>query len=136
MAPPAKSAIPLDHVPGQRAHVDYADGVTIIDPKTGAATKSQLFFGGGLPLSSLSFAEFPPSQKLESFFRSHERMWASFGGATPYLVVDNLKSGVKQARLYDPEVNPPNCEYANKMDRIANGHFCPAEVHNEELVLN
>lgn len=67
-----------------------------------------------LPFSSLTFAGFAPSQKLESFIRSHEKMWAYFGGVTPYLVVDNLKSGVKQAHIYDPEVNPTYCDYANQ----------------------
>jgi hypothetical protein len=42
-------------------------------------------------------------------------MFAFFGGVTPYLVVDNLKSGVHRADLYDPDVNPTYCDFANHM---------------------
>jgi hypothetical protein len=42
-------------------------------------------------------------------------MFAFFGGVTPYLVVDNLKSGVHRADLYDPDINPTYCDFANHM---------------------
>jgi transposase len=42
-------------------------------------------------------------------------MFAYFGGITPYVVVDNLKSGVYRADLYDPDVNPTYCDFANHM---------------------
>src|SRR5947207_13857118 len=42
-------------------------------------------------------------------------MFAYFGGVTPYVVVDNLKSGVHKADLYDPDVNPTYCDFANHM---------------------
>jgi len=42
-------------------------------------------------------------------------MFAYFGGVTPYVVVDNLKSGVLRAHLYDPDVNPTYCDFANHM---------------------
>jgi hypothetical protein len=42
-------------------------------------------------------------------------MFAFFGGVTPYMVVDNLKSGVHRADLYDPDVNPTYCDFANHM---------------------
>lgn len=109
---PVKPAIKLDHIPGERTQIDYTDGVWIIDPKTGSKKKSQLFCGV-LPFSSLTFAEFTTDQKLSSFIRSQETMWAYFGGVTPYVVIDNLKSGVSRAHRYDPELNPTYCDYAN-----------------------
>jgi hypothetical protein len=42
-------------------------------------------------------------------------MFAYFGGVTPYVVVDNLKSGVNRADLYDPDVNATYCDFANHM---------------------
>ena len=42
-------------------------------------------------------------------------MFGFFGGVTPYVVVDNLKSGVNRAHLYDPDVNPVYCDFANHM---------------------
>ena len=47
-----------------------------------------------LPFSSYTFGEFVLNQTLPSFIGSHERMWAFFGGVTPYVVIDNLKAGV------------------------------------------
>ena len=41
-------------------------------------------------------------------------MWAYFGGITPYVIIDNLKSGVQNAHRYDPDRNPTYCDYGNK----------------------
>lgn len=112
---PAKApdaAPSLRHEPGERTQVDYADGISIIDRRTGMARKTQLFCGV-LPFSSKTFAEFSWDQKLASFIRSHENMWHYFGGITPYVVLDNLKAGVSKAHRYDPEINPTYCDYAN-----------------------
>jgi hypothetical protein len=38
-----------------------------------------------------------------------------FRPLSPYLVVDNLKSGVHKADLYDPDINPSYCDFANHM---------------------
>jgi transposase len=53
--------------------------------------------------------------KLATSIGVQQRMFAYFGGVTPYLVVDNLKSGVHKADLYDPDVNPTYCDFANHM---------------------
>lgn len=52
-------------------------------------------------------------QSLPSFLRAQEAMWNYFGGVAPYVVVDNLKAGVKTAHRYDPDVNPTCCDFAN-----------------------
>ena len=71
---------------------------------------------GVLPFSSYTFGEFVSDQKLPTFIGVQERMFAYFGGVTPYLVVDNLKSGVHSAPIcYDPDVNPTYCDFANHM---------------------
>lgn len=109
--PPA-IALRLTHQPGETVQVDYCDGIAIVDPKTGEARKTQ-FFCGVLPFSSFAFGEFVSDQKLPTFIESHERMWSYMGGVTQYVVVDNLKSGVKKAHRYDPDVNPTYCDYGN-----------------------
>lgn len=104
--------IRLEHKSGERTQIDYCDGIAIVDRATGEKRKTHLFCGV-LPFSSYAFGEFVWNQKLASFIESHERMWAYFGGVTPYVVIDNLKAGVKKAHRYDPDVNPTYCDYGN-----------------------
>jgi transposase len=107
-----KTTLFLNHKPGERTHIDYADGIDIVCPTTGVVSKTQLFVGV-LPFSQKVFAEFTASQKLPSFIESHERMWTFFGGVTPYTTPDNLKSAVTRAHVYDPDLNKNFCSYAN-----------------------
>ena len=107
-----KPTIPMNHKPGERAQIDYCDGIDIIDPVTCKIQKTQLFVGV-LPFSSYCYAEFSFNQKQISFLHSHENMWRYFGGVTPYVVIDNLKSGVSKAHIYDPERNQTYCDFGN-----------------------
>lgn len=104
----------IEHIPGERVEVDYTDGIGITDRATGEIRKTHLFCGV-LPFSGFVYGEFVFNQKLDSFVRSHDRMFGYFGGVAPYVVVDNLKSGVTKAHRYDPDVNPTYCEYGNHM---------------------
>ena len=104
-------AIRLDHVPGERAFFDYCDGIPVLDPSSGLAKATHLFVGV-LPFSAYTWAEFVYDQKLPSFLRSQEGFFATIGGVTPYVVVDNLKSGVTKAHRYDPDVNKTYCDFA------------------------
>lgn len=105
-------AMRLHHEPGEKTQVDYSDGLMITDGRTGVQSPTQ-FFCGVLPHSSFTFGEFTLTQKLPDFIRSHERMWAYFGGVSQYVVIDNLKSGVSKAHRYDPDINPTYCDYSN-----------------------
>ncbi len=109
---PSEIAIRLAHNPGEKIQVDFCDGVTITDHRSGQKSKTHLFVGV-LPFSSYCFGTFVPDQKLQTFIRAHEAMWAYLDGVTPYVVIDNLKSGVKKAHIYDPELNPTYCDYGN-----------------------
>jgi hypothetical protein len=107
-----KTTMRLIHKPGEKSFVDYGDGIDIVNSCTGEVQKTWIFVGS-LPFSSKIYAEFSFDQKLPSFIASHERMWKFFGGVTKYLICDNLKSAVSQARLYDPDVNKTFVAYAN-----------------------
>ncbi|HPI40982.1 MAG TPA: IS21 family transposase [Pseudobdellovibrionaceae bacterium] len=102
----------LNHKPGERAFFDFTDGINIKDAKTGEIRKTQLLCGV-LAFSSLTFGEFVEDQKLPTMLRGMESVFKYFGGITPYLTVDNLKSGVARAHLYDPDVNPTFVDFAN-----------------------
>lgn len=110
----ARPTVRLEHRPGEKTYVDYCDGIAVYDRASGKVSFTTQLFCGVLGFSSLTFAEFTRSQKLESFISSHEQMWAYFGGVTPYIVVDNLKSAVTKAHLFDPDLNPTYCDYANQ----------------------
>jgi transposase len=68
-----------NHVSGERAEIDYCDGIDIIDLATGEITKTHLFVGV-LCKSRYAFAEFSYSQKSSDFLNSHVRMFNFFGG--------------------------------------------------------
>lgn len=106
--------IRLRHKPGEKTQIDFCDGIKITDPRTGKTTSTQLFVGV-LPFSSYTFGEFVEDQKLPTFTGVQERMFSFFGGVTSYVIPDNLKSGVHKAHLYDPDVNPTYCDFANHM---------------------
>jgi transposase len=113
-ASPEQVTLRLNHKPAEKTQVDFCDGIFITDRNSGKKTLTQ-FFLGVLPFSSYTFGEFVLDQKLCTFIAVQQRMFAFFGGVTPYLVVDNLKSGVHKADLYDPDVNPTYCDFANHM---------------------
>lgn len=113
-ASPNQVTIRLDHKPAEKTQIDFCDGLFLTDPVTGNKTLTQ-FFLGVLPFSSYFFGEFVLDQKLSTFIGVQSRMFAYFGGVTPYVVVDNLKSGVNKADLYDPDVNATYCDFANHM---------------------
>ncbi|MCX6111168.1 MAG: IS21 family transposase [Proteobacteria bacterium] len=101
-----------EHEPGKTIQLDYTHGLTFHDAATGQEVKTHLFCAV-LPFSSKIYADFVLDQKIPSFLASQERMWRSLGGITPYVVIDNLKAGVKRAHLYDPDLNPTYCDFAN-----------------------
>jgi len=93
------------HVSGERAEIDYCDGIDILDLATGEITKTHLFVGV-LCRSRYTFAEFSFTQKSVDFLNSHVRMFNFFGGVPRQLAPDNLKSAVNKAHKYDPDINP------------------------------
>lgn len=90
--------------PGDRIEIDYADGIELLDPATGEIRKTQLFVGV-LCHSRYAFAEFTMTQSSSDFLQSHVNMFEYFGGVTPILSPDNLKSAVTKVHRYDPVIN-------------------------------
>jgi transposase len=91
---------------GEKCFVDYA-GMTVpwICHQTGEIHAAQVFVGS-LGASNFTFTEATATQTLPDWFGSHVRMFEYFGGVPQVLVPDNLKSGVKKAHHYDPDINP------------------------------
>lgn len=101
------------HRAGEKLFVDYAgQTMEVIDPRTGELRAAQIFVAV-LGASNYTFAEATWSQRLPDWIGSHVRAFAYYGGVTEVLVPDNLKSGVKKAHRYEPELNPTYQELAN-----------------------
>ena len=100
------------HPPGEKLFVDYVgQTLSIIDGATGEILQSQICVAV-LGTSNYTFAEATWTQKLPDWIGSHVRAFEFFGGVTEILVPDNLKSGVKHASYYDPEINPTYSDLA------------------------
>lgn len=100
-----------EHRAGEKAFVDYCDGLPVTDAKTGEVTKTQLFVGV-LGASSYTFALTTPTQNIQDWIEGHRRMYEFFGGVPSITVPDNLKSGIKKADRYEAEPNSTYQEMA------------------------
>ncbi len=103
---PPKIDMKVIHKGGDLLFTDYSgDGLEYIDRTTGEIVSVELFVCSW-GASSYSYADATLSQKTEDWVQSHDRAFQYFGAVSHGLVPDNLKSGVKKASRYDPEINP------------------------------
>ena len=93
------------HVAGEKMFVDFSgDGIGIVDPRTGECQTAKLFVAV-LGASNLTYVEPVLREDLATWVACHVRALAYFGGVPLVWVPDNLKSGVRRADYYDPELN-------------------------------
>ena len=94
------------HVAGEKLFVDYS-GVraSVVNPKTVEVKPAEIFVAV-LGASNYTYAEATWTQNLADWTGSHARACSFLGGVPRLIVPDNLKSGVKKAWYYDPEINP------------------------------
>lgn len=93
----------LETLPGEEAQVDFGEGAPTL--RNGRYYKPWLFVMT-LSNSRKSYEEAVWQQDVETFLRCHENAFNFFGGVTNVVKIDNLKSGVLKAHLYEPELNP------------------------------
>jgi transposase len=99
-------------IAGEELEVDYAGvRVPVIDPESGESWEAQIFVAT-LGASGYTYAEAQHSQELEHWIGGHVRAFAFFGGVPKILRPDNLRSGVKKANYYEPDLNPSYQEMA------------------------
>ena len=101
-----------NHKAGEKLFVDYA-GMTIgiTDRSTGEIKQAQVFVAT-LGASNYTYTEATWSQKTKDWLGSHRRALEFFGGVPEVIVPDNLKSGVKSANYYEPELNVSYADFA------------------------
>lgn len=101
---------------GEEAQVDFGQGAPTL--RNGRYYKPWLFVMT-LSNSRKSYEEVVWKQDVETFLRCHEHAFAYFGGSTKVVKIDNLKSAVLKAHLYEPEMNPNYLAFAQHY------HFVP-----------
>lgn len=101
-----------NHAPGEKLFVDYAGHtVAVVDRHSGAIRQAQIFVAV-LGYSNYTYAEATWTQTLPDWLGAHVRALEFIGGCPSAIVPDNLKSGVKRAHRYEPELNPSYQDFA------------------------
>ena len=100
------------HKAGDTVYVDYSGmKFDIIDPDTDEVRSAEIFIAA-MGYSGYVFAIATWSQNLEDWMYANMKMLEYFGGIPKQIVVDNLKSGVKHAHIYEPDINPQYSKFA------------------------
>ncbi len=98
------STIHIPTIPGEEAQVDYGYAGLMKDSKTNKLRKAYIFIMV-LSHSRMRYVEFVFKQDIRSWIQSHINAFNFFGGVPRTIVLDNLKSGVIRADIYDPTIN-------------------------------
>ena len=103
------STIPMFTAPGEEAQVDYGYVGMIYDELTHNIRKAYVFVMT-LSYSRYRYVEFSFSQNISSWVQSHINSFIFFNGVPKTISLDNLKSGVIKANIYDPTINKTYAE--------------------------
>jgi transposase len=102
-----------EHKAGEKVFVDFAgQTVPIVDRATGEILLEAEVFVGVLGCSNFTYAQPCRSQELPEWISAHTRMLEYFAGVPRAVVPDNLKSGVRHACFYEPDLNPTYQDWA------------------------
>jgi transposase len=102
-----------EHKAGEKVFVDFTgQTVPIVDRGTGEVLFEAEIFVGVLGASNFTYAQACRSQELPEWISAHTRMVEYFGGVPRAIVPDNLKSGVRHACYYEPDLNPTYHDWA------------------------
>lgn len=104
------------HRAGEKLFVDYTgQTVGVVNRKTGEIREAEIFVAV-LGASNYTYAESTWTQELSNWIGSHIRALEYFGGVPEVIIPDNLKSGVKHACRYEPDVNATYHDFAVHYD--------------------
>ena len=94
----------FETAPGEEAQVDYGEGAPTRDQRTGKYRKPRLFVMT-LGMSRHAFRKTVARSSQQTWCELHEEAFAYFGGAPKTIRLDNLREGVIDPDVYDPELN-------------------------------
>lgn len=100
-----------EHKAGEKAFIDFGDGLFIVDPKTGDTIPTKLFVSVW-GASCYTYSRAVLGEDLESWIDVNVKSLEYFKCAPKALVPDNLKAGVSKACRYEPELNPTYADFA------------------------
>lgn len=103
-ADPPYAKCRFETAPGHEAQVDYGEGAPTLDARTGKYRKPRLFIMT-LGYSRHAYRVVVPKSSQEIWCKLHEDAFAYFGGAPLTIRLDNLREGVIEPDVYDPELN-------------------------------
>jgi transposase len=89
---------------GAEQQVDYGEGAPTRHPRTGKYRKPRLFIMT-LGFSRHRFCKVVWNSSSQIWCELHEAAFAYFGGAARLIRLDNLREGVIDPDIYDPELN-------------------------------
>ncbi len=91
--------------PGEEAQVDYGEGPMVRHPETGKYRRTRLFaLTLGYSRKSVRLLTWKSSTRI--WCELHEQAFRRLGAAPRVVVLDNLREGVIEPEIYDPELNP------------------------------
>lgn len=106
--------------PGQKMLIDFSgDRMSYVDTDTGEEVFVETYVAV-MPFSGMTFILCVRSQGIEQFLTATVKALEFFGGVPKILVPDNLKSAVKRADPYEPDLT-------SGMNDLANHYLCVAQ---------
>ena len=100
-----------EHKAGEKAFVDFGDGIDIVDGITGKIIKTEIFvFVWGA--SKKIYAEAVLNEDKATWIKVNINALSFFGCCPKAIVPDNLKAAVTKADRYEPEINRTFEEFA------------------------
>lgn len=108
----------LSHFPGREAQLDF--GLSSCYVKRGKKYRKVWLFKITLCCSKHAYEELVESQDVKTFIQCHINAFKFFGGVPEIITLDNLKSGVLVASLYEPELNSVYRSFCEHYNVIAN----------------
>jgi transposase len=94
----------LETPPARQAQVDFGYGRLLYDPETERERRAWMFLMT-LSWSRHRFVRFVFRMDASTWIDCHVRAFQFFGGVPETVLLDNLKTGVLKADLYDPTIN-------------------------------
>src|SRR5579859_1834519 len=102
-----------EHRAGEKLFVDFpGQRLAIYDRRSGEVALQAELFVAVLGASNYLYAEAVDSQRLSAWVGAHVHAFEFFAAVPRIVVCDNLRSGVKAAHRYEPDVNATYAEMA------------------------